>query len=73
MPQQRSLDGFGAAPKPTDRLFFAVFPEAAAAEHIAELAQRLRSQHGLKTDRLSGHAFCAARLRAGRLSVLPAW
>lgn len=41
--------GFGGfePPQPTDRLFFAVFPDAAAAARIAGIAQALRSRHGL--------------------------
>lgn len=42
--------GFGSfdPPQPTDRLFFAVFPDTAAAARIADTAQGLRSQHGLR-------------------------
>src|ERR1019366_8338904 len=47
MPGQISLDGFDAAPEPTDRLFFAIFPDEGAATRIAQLAQRLRNEHGL--------------------------
>lgn len=41
--------GFGGfePAQPTDRLFFAVFPDPAAAARIAGVAQALRSQHGL--------------------------
>jgi RNA 2',3'-cyclic 3'-phosphodiesterase len=48
MPEQLSLPGFEAAPQPTDRLFFAIFPDVDAAARIAQLARRLRSEHGLK-------------------------
>lgn len=48
MPAQASFPGFDVPAKPADRLFFAVFPDAEAAEHIAQLAQQLRSQHGLR-------------------------
>lgn len=47
MPDQPSLPGFDPAPEPTDRLFFALFPEADAAAQIERLAGRLRQQHGL--------------------------
>lgn len=47
MPEQFPLPGFEAGP-PTDRLFFALFPDTAAAGRIAQLAQSLRTQHGLK-------------------------
>lgn len=45
--QQLSLGGFDP-PAPTDRLFFAVFPDAEAAGRIAALAQGLRDAHGLR-------------------------
>lgn len=45
--QQLSLGGFDP-PAPTDRLFFAVFPDAEAAGRIAALAQGLREAHGLR-------------------------
>lgn len=45
---QSSLPGFDAAPEPTDRLFFAIFPDADAAARIATLAWRLRGEHGLQ-------------------------
>lgn len=44
---QSALPGFDAAPAPTDRLFFAIFPDADAAGRIAPLASRLRDEHGL--------------------------
>lgn len=45
------------APRPTDRLFFAVYPDAAARERLVHLAQTLRERHGLK-----GRAFAPERL-----------
>ena len=48
MPEQLSVAGIGAAPKRTDGLFFAVYPDAAAAARITTLAQELRTEHGLK-------------------------
>ena len=36
-----------AAKNPTDRLFFALFPDAEAAMQIAGLARSLREEHGL--------------------------
>jgi 2'-5' RNA ligase len=46
--EQMSLAGFQPAPRPTDRLFFAIFPDAGAATRIARLAGHLRGEHGLK-------------------------
>ncbi|MDB5802202.1 MAG: 2,5 ligase [Rhodocyclales bacterium] len=48
MAEQLSLTGFEPAGAPTDRLFFAILPDADAAARIVALTQRLRAQHGLK-------------------------
>src|SRR5580700_2676634 len=48
MPEQFSLMGTDPPPKLTDRLFFGIYPDAAVAAQIAQLAQRLRGEHGLK-------------------------
>jgi 2'-5' RNA ligase len=55
MPKQLSFAGFSAAPRPTDRVFFAIFPDAAA--RIAQLAQNLRGEHGLKGRPLAPERF----------------
>jgi RNA 2',3'-cyclic 3'-phosphodiesterase len=47
MPEQLSLAGFDTAPRPTDRLFFALLPDAETAAHIAQCSQHLRRKHGL--------------------------
>jgi 2'-5' RNA ligase len=59
MPEQISLDGFEVpiAMKPTDRLFFAVFPDADAAARITQLAQRLREELELKGKPLATDRF----------------
>ncbi|WP_300619133.1 2'-5' RNA ligase family protein [Dokdonella sp.] len=44
---QTSLPGFGS-PAIEDRLFFAVYPDAATAERIASLALELRGHHGFR-------------------------
>ena len=48
MPEQFSMAGFDDAPKLTDRLFFAIFPDTPTAARIAQFAQYLRTEHGLK-------------------------
>ena len=48
MPQQFSLDGFDTSTAPTDRIFFAVFPDASARPRIGALAQEQKHAHGLK-------------------------
>ncbi|MEO6972584.1 MAG: RNA 2',3'-cyclic phosphodiesterase [Rhodoferax sp.] len=56
LPGRLSVTGIDPAQQPTDRLFFAIFPDAAATARIAQLAQRLRAEHSLhghplKTER----------------------
>jgi 2'-5' RNA ligase len=51
------LTGADAASPPTDRLFFAILPDAHAAARIAGLAQRLRAENGLR-----GRAIATERL-----------
>jgi 2'-5' RNA ligase len=53
LPKQYSLPGFGPAPEPTNRLFFAIVPDADAAARIARLAWHLRSEHGLAGELLA--------------------
>ena len=48
-----------AGQRPTDSLFFAVYPDPETAERIETLAQRLREEH-----RLTGRAFPVSRLHA---------
>jgi 2'-5' RNA ligase len=57
MPEQLSFAGFEAAPLPTDSVFFAIFPDAAAAARMAHLAQRLHDKHGLKGRPLAAQRF----------------
>lgn len=70
MSEQFSLSGFDEAPK-TDRLFFAIFPDAAAAARIAQLAQRLRSEHGLKAKPLAAERFHITLHHLGDYTGLP--
>ena len=57
MPEQHSLAGFDSAPRSTDRLFFAIYPNVDAAARIARLAQHLCGEH-----RLKGRPLAAERL-----------
>ena len=57
MPDQLSFAGFEIAPLPTESVFFALFPDAAAAAHMAHLAQCLRDKHGLKGRPLGAQRF----------------
>jgi len=71
MPMQSSLPGFDAAPEPTDRLFFAIFPDADAAARIAQLAWRLRGEHGLKGEPLKTKRFHVTLHHLGDFAGLP--
>jgi 2'-5' RNA ligase len=71
MPEQFSLSGFDVVPKPTDRLFFAVFPEPAAAARIARLAQRLCSEHALRANPLGTERFHITLHHLGDYAGLP--
>jgi 2'-5' RNA ligase len=47
VPEQLVLDGFDPRP-PTDRLFFALYPDAQTAQRIAAVAKQLKAEHGLR-------------------------
>jgi 2'-5' RNA ligase len=57
MTDQFLFPGFGAAQPLTDSLFFALFPDAAAAARIGELTRQLRDKHAL-----TGRPHAAERL-----------
>lgn len=67
---QMALGGFELA-QPTDRLFFAVFPDAAAAARIADAAQVLRSRHGLHGKPLRADRFHVTLHHLGDYAGLP--
>lgn len=71
MPEQSFLPGFEAAPRPTDRLFFAIYPDAAAAARIAQLAQQLRAEHGLQGKPLKPERFHVTLHHLGDHAGLP--
>jgi 2'-5' RNA ligase len=71
MPRQSVLPGFDAAPQLTDRLFFAIFPNAGAAAQIASLAQQLRGEHGLKGKPLKTERFHVTLHHLGDYAGLP--
>jgi 2'-5' RNA ligase len=56
---QASLPGFEPEPprKPTDRLFFSIFPDPPTAGRIADLAERLRADLQLKAKPLAAERF----------------
>jgi len=71
MPEQAVLPGFDAAPQLTDRLFFAVFPDAGAAAQIASMAQQLREEHGLRGKPLKTERFHVTLHHLGDYAGLP--
>jgi len=71
MPEQFLLTGFDAARMPTDRLFFAIFPDATAAVRIGQLAQDLRSEHRLKGKPLEMGRFHITLHHLGDYAGLP--
>ena len=71
MPQQLSFAGFETAPQPTDRLFFAIFPDADAAARIARLARHLRGEHALRGRPLTTERFHITLHHLGDYAGLP--
>lgn len=59
MTQQTLLPGFSPEPELTDRIFFAVLPDAGAIARINRLTAELKAAHGMR-----GRAIADARLHA---------
>jgi 2'-5' RNA ligase len=57
MAEQLSFAGLTGPGKQTDRLFYAIFPDADAAAHIERIAQRLRAEKGLRGKPLQTDRF----------------
>lgn len=70
MAGQSSFPGFEEA-KPTDRLFLALFPPPAIALEIAELAARIRGEHGLRGRPLEAARFHITLNHLGDYAGLP--
>ena len=58
-------------PRATDRLFFAIFPDPAAAARLAALGQQLRCQHGLKGKVLASERLHVSLHHVGDYVGLP--
>jgi len=69
-PEQFALDGF-AQQAPTDRLFFAIFPDVAARERIAQIAHEVGLRHGLRGDPLRTDRFHVTLLHLGDHAGVP--
>ena len=68
---QQSLDGFDEPPPLTDRLFFALFPDRSAAQHIAQLGQELQQLHGLTGKLLRDDRFHITLHHIGDFAGMP--
>ena len=64
IPGQLTLEGFDDTPEPTDRLFFAILPDAEAAARIAALVEKQRGEH-----KLTGRPIAADRLHVSLFHV----
>lgn len=71
-PRQASLFGFEADAQPQDRLFFALFPDPAAAARIERLAADLRTRHRLRGKPLRTDRFHVTLHHLGDHAGLPA-
>lgn len=69
-PGQISLAGFDAA-APTDRVFFAVYPDAATAARICALAVELRGRHALRGKPLAAERLHVTLHHLGDYAGLP--
>src|SRR4051812_40197437 len=71
VPEQSSLPGMEAEVKTTDRLFFAIFPDADTAAHIVRTALALRSRLGLTGKVLLPQRFHVTLHHVGDHAGLP--
>jgi 2'-5' RNA ligase len=71
MAVQEALPGFDVVPRQTDRLFFALFPDAATAARIGLLAQDLRVEHRLRGNALEVSRFHVTLHHLGDHAGLP--
>jgi len=72
MSQQSLLPGFEEPPALTDRLFFAVLPDADAQQSMAALVAQLRSAHGLQSRAVLADRLHATLCVLGDYPGLPA-
>jgi 2'-5' RNA ligase len=71
-PEQFSLPGFDTPAKPTDRLFFAIFPPMDVATRIAQLAEQLRGEHQMTGKPITAKRFHITLHHLGDYVGLPA-
>lgn len=68
--EQMSLDGMAVA-RPTDRLFFALFPDAETASRLGRIARQLRHDLGLRGRPLADERFHVTLHHLGDFAGLP--
>lgn len=71
MTDQFPLAGFDTAPQPTDRLFFAMFPDVSAAAHFERLARHQCDEHRLRGTPLATERFHVTLHHLGDYAGLP--
>jgi RNA 2',3'-cyclic 3'-phosphodiesterase len=71
MPNRPLFEGAGSPRQPTDRLFFAIFPDADTARNIAQRAQQSRGEYGLRGKPLAVERFHITLYHLGDFSGLP--
>ena len=71
VPEQLWLPRFEAASKPTDGLFFAIFPDEATARRIAQLARSLKNKYRLQGKLLLPKRFHVSLYHLGDYFGLP--
>jgi 2'-5' RNA ligase len=69
--EQLWLPRFEVASKPTDRLFFAILPDDAAAHRVAQLARSLKSKYQLQGEPLLPKRFHVSLYHLGNYFGLP--
>lgn len=70
MPERSLLPWTGPTP-PLHNLFFAIHPDAAAAERISRLAREKRREHGLRSEPLAMDRFHVSLLGLGAYAAPP--
>jgi RNA 2',3'-cyclic 3'-phosphodiesterase len=71
MTEQLAFEAFDPPPPPTDRLFFAVFPDAEAAAQTAALAAQIRTERGIRNKALAEDRFHITLYHLGDYPGLP--
>lgn len=72
MSEQTSFEGFDEPAAPTDRLFFAFMPDAAAAERAESMAMAVGAEHGAKPRKEAREKFHITLFHVGDFLGLPA-